>query len=749
MSHVMDRREPAAQPTGFVLAALLDVFVLHRKMMFWIFGSIALLGVSWAFLSSPVYQADILVQIDEPVSDASGRSPLGDVATMFDVKSSADSEMRVLASRSVMANAVDLLHLDIEARPVRFPLIGNAISRANRSLSTPGLFGIGGYTWGSERIAVSSFDVPVDLEGASFDLTVTDAGHFRLSGPGLDGDQAGVIGAPTTFQSASGPLTLNVQSIAAKPGARFRLTRHSRVDTVNELQRDITVSRKGKDEIDVIEASLRGPDPQRIAETLNAVALFYVKQNIDRKTEEANSSRAFLEAQLGPLKDKLDAAEAALFDLRSRLSSVDISGEAQVLLQQSAANETLITQARQQRAGLMAQFGPTFPTVVAMDEKIAILRAQSDSLKTRIDLLPQQQREIVRAERDVKVNKDLYMGTLNNIGQLNMLQASPIGNVRLIDSALVSHQPVPKRRQVIIAAALIVGALAAVAAAYLRDMLFSGVSDVREIEQAVGLPVFAAVPLASRSRSVRMLPPLRHSRARGLLALTDPGDPAIESIRSLRAALQHSMLSTGNNVVMFTSPSPLIGKSFVSSNFAAVLAAAGKRVLLIDGDLRRGKLSEMFANDSSNGFADVVAQAIPIKAAIIQTGVPNLDFLPAGSRPRIVGDLLASRRLDHVMRELSAGYDVVVLDTAPLLAVPDAAILAPFAAGNVFVLARAGFTKLGALDETVRRLQQVGVEVAGVILNGIDPHAGHFRYGTSQDWYRYPATESRKEMDAS
>ena len=740
MSSAIDRIDTAQRPNDFNLAALLDVFVLYRKMMAWIFGVIVAGGIAWAFLSDPVYQADLLVQIEQTNLASSARSPFGDIAAMFDVKSSAETEMQVLASRLVLASAVDNLQLYIEAKPVRLPLFGSAIARANvKNIGTPGLFGLGGFNWGKAAISVDAFNVPPEQEGESYYVTALEGGQYRLSGPGIEGGEVARIGESHAFDTENGPIVLNVKSLTGSQGARFELVRQSRVDAIDALQREINVDHEGKDTSDMVRVRLRGTDRQRVTDTLNAIARFYVEQNAARKTDDAAHSRAVLQNELPELRKNLETAEATFSALRTQLGSVDMDDEGKTPLQQSAANETQLTQLLQRRTDLVSRFSAQYPSVVALDQQIAILRGRSAQFAQRISELPAEQRELVTAQRDVVVRKDLYLNQLNNIAQLELLRAGPASNVLIIDSAIMRDRPIPMRRLIIVAIALVLACFVAVAAAYLRELLFAGVSYPREIEQSAGLRVSAVVPHAAHSKAGWSRLAHRSRTNPRLLALSDPADPAIESLRSLRAALQFSMLDGKNNVVLFTSPSPLIGKSFVSSNFAAVLATGGKRVLLVDADLRRANLSHMFGRGTRHGFCDVLAGELTLEAAIFPTEQDNLSFLPAGSRPGNAADLLTSGPVDAIMQELAARYDVVVLDTAPLLAVPDASILAPFAKGNVFILARSGVTKLGELEETARRLEQVGVDLTGVILNGIDPRAGHFRYGTRYGTYRYTA----------
>ncbi|MFT4068081.1 polysaccharide biosynthesis tyrosine autokinase [Paraburkholderia sp.] len=742
--------EVHAAEKEFNLAAMLDVFMLYRRMMLWIFGTVSVLGIVAVLLSDPQYQVNIITQVDEGSAATTASSLLGqDLSSMLDVKSSADTEMQVLQSRLVVSSAVDNLHLFIDAEPARFPIVGRAIARSNKGLSRPGFLGMGGFTWGDERITVKRFDVPTELEGERYRLIVQNGGTYQLSGTGLSGEVIGRVGKTETFISDAGPITLEVDEIHAAVGARFKLTRQSRLETINELQRSLSISELGKDS-NVVQVKLRGSDPALITAILNDIAHHYVGQNEDRKAEQAARSLAFLRSQVPDLRQKLDAAESAYSVVRTKLGSVDLDGEARAVLQQSADNETAISTLLQKRADALTRFEPTNPTVLALDHQIEVLRAQSGSFNQRIDRLPETERLVVKAQRDVKIANDLYVGLLNNIEQLQILEVGRIGNVRVLDNALLPDQPIRLWRPVLCVVVVVLAMFAAAAAAFIRDLLFRGIADPHEIEEQTDLSVFSVVPMATR-RGFRWAGNWRRKpQSRRPLAFVDPGDPAIESLRSLRTALQFSLSDAGNNIVMFTGPAPNIGKSFIASNVAAVLARAGKRVLLVDGDLRRSGLSRANGCFSAVGLSDVIAGTTTFEAATRKIERSTLDFLPSGSLPPNAADHLSRAGVAGLFKTLSERYDVVVVDTAPLLAVPDAAILAPYSDGNVFLVARASITKPAELEECARRLRQVGVDVKGVILNGIDRHAGRFRYGASYGSYRYARSrgeEARPVID--
>lgn len=239
--------------------AMLDVLIGSRWLIASIVIGFFLLGTAYALLAKPVYQADILLQVEDTPDTSAAKSLLGDVSSLFDVKSSASAETQILASRFLVSRAVDNLHLFVIARPRRFPVIESWIARHNGALSKPGLMGFGGYTWDSESIDVPVFNVPQAFEGDTFKVTALGAGHYRLSGSDLDVSVDGAVGRLERFPTRGGVVELRIDAISALPGANFRLVRHSRLQTIQDLQDRLNVQEKIK-QSDVMVASFPGAD---------------------------------------------------------------------------------------------------------------------------------------------------------------------------------------------------------------------------------------------------------------------------------------------------------------------------------------------------------------------------------------------------------------------------------------------------------------------------------------------------------
>ncbi|MBU9186922.1 polysaccharide biosynthesis tyrosine autokinase [Burkholderia gladioli] len=718
--------------TDFV--AVLDILLESRWLIASITCVVLFAGLSYAIFSKPVFEANIMVQVEDSPDTSAAKSLLSDVSALFDVKSSAAAEEQILASRLVVERAVDKLKLFIDVSPKRFPLIGDWIARHHDGLSDPGLAGFGGYAWGAEQIDVARFDVPIRNEGDTFTLTALAGGRYRFEGGDLDAAVEGTVGKLEHFPSPRGPIVLQIASVTAKPGAAFLLVRNSRLKTVEDIRDRLNVQERVK-QSDVVVASLQDTDPKWVSDTMNEIGRQYVRQNIERKSAEAAQSLEFLTAQLPQLKQQLADSEARLTKLRNERGTVDLSEEAKLALAQTADARTRLLELQQKRQELMSRFTARHPSVVAIDEQIAALGAYRGEAEQQIRRLPDLQQETVRLMLDAKVNTDLYTALLNNMQQLQLVQAGKVGNVRLVDTAAVPEVAVRPKKVLVALASLLLGLLAGCGTAIVRSMLFHGISDHNEIERRLGLAVYATVPNSEHQRELAQ----EAARKRGhqsILSIAFPGDPAVECLRSLRTALQFAMLEAKNDIVLIAGPAPNVGKTFVSSNLAVLMAGAGKRVLLIDGDIRKGCLHDYLGVPRGRGFTDLVEGSACVDDVVRRDVIEGLDFISTGTMPKNPGELLLNPSLATRLGDLSSRYDIVVIDSAPVLAVPDTGILGALA-GTALLVTMAGKTKLGEIGECAKRFAQNGVRLNGIVFNGVNPRLGQYGYGSKYGGYRY------------
>jgi len=710
-----------------------DIVVDNRWVVAIITAVVFVIGLAYALLAKPVYESNLLIQVED--SAGSSKNLLGDAAaSFFDLKTPAAAEIEILRSRMVIGQAVDSTLLYIEAAPRYLPLVGNWLARHAQGLSSPGFFGMGGWVSGTEQIKVSAFDVPAELEDSKFRVTAHANGEYALSSPDIE-SLTGKVGQPLVRSMPNGTLTLVVSTLQGEPGAQFNLVRKSRLEVIEDLQQRLQLTEKGK-QSGMVDARLQDNDRSKLTWILNEIGRLYVKQNVERKAAEAQKTLEFLGVQLPQIKKQLDVSEDAYSRYRNGKGTISLDEEAKAVLGRSVDLQSKLVEAQQKRLELVSRFTNEHPSVVTLDQQIAAWNREISALNERVKVMPTVQQDALRLERDVKVNADLYQQLQNNALQLQLIREGKTGNVRLIDSATRPEEPVKPKRALVLVLAALVGLLAGVGAAITRNAFFRGIRSAQEIEAHTGLNVYSTIPLSSTQEAIA-----KHvaEKLPGVHILADaaPSDIAVESLRSLRTALQFAMLEAGNNRILITGATPGIGKSFVSANFSAVLASGGKRVLLIDADLRKGHLHQYFGVTRPGGLSELITGSMKPADTIRRNVLPNLDLISTGTLPPNPAELMTSSAFANLLDTLSADYDLVVVDTAPVLVAADT-LSVSMHVGTLLLVARAGETQIGELHESARRLAHAGRSANGVIFNAVDLTRRHYgSYGYKYGGYKY------------
>ncbi|MFA5923098.1 MAG: polysaccharide biosynthesis tyrosine autokinase [Methylococcaceae bacterium] len=737
---------PSQDDDEIDLGELLATLVDSKWLIAFITVVVLAIGTAKAFLDQPVYKTDAMLQVEE---NSPSLGALESVSALMEGKVPVETEIELIKSRLILGTAVKNLNLEIIAKPKYFPVIGKAIARRFQQhnegdeVSSP-LFGLSGYAWGGESIHVDTFTVPSNWLGEPFILIAGEQGHFRLMYEDelvLEGEVGKL--ASKQFEDNQESVTLFVSLLKSRPDTQFTLMRQSEGKAIDLLKENITATEKGK-KTGILELTMESTSPDSALQSLNEVANIYVRQNVEQKSAEAQKTLEFLEKQLPILKGQLETATTALNDYRTRHGSVDLDLETQGVLKGVVEIQTQITLLQQKRDELRQRFTESHPSVVSIDKQIARLQGQMNSNDKKIEVLPETQQVILRLARDVQVNTELYIALLNNTQTLRVSKAGTVGNVRIIDYAVLPTEPIKPKKALIIAVSFILGLILGVALAFIRKSLHRGVQDPDLIEKQLNIPVYATIPHSAEQEKINVRIKKNYNRRENesfILALENKDELAIESLRSLRTTLHFAFLEAQNNIIMIAGPSPGVGKSFVSVNLAAVLADAGKKILLIDADLRRGFINKHLGVSREGGLSDFISNTITLEEAIHKIPMANFDFIATGSIPPNPSELLLHERFGILLESISKNYDHVIIDSPPILAVTDAAIIGRIASVTLMVI-RAGQHPMRELEQSTKRLIQAGVDIKGIVFNDVPETSSRYGYGYGKYVYQYSYQKS-------
>ncbi|CAH7058173.1 protein-tyrosine kinase Wzc [Vibrio chagasii] len=702
---------------GKLLGILLDAKWLIMLTTF----VFAVLGIAFALLSTPIYKADALIQIEEKSSGGIS-SMVGDMGELFSQESSATTEVEIIKSRMILGETVDKFNLTTVTAPIYAPIIGKGFARLTGDIN---------------HIAVSRFTLPNYASDYSHTIQIVDAeqGTYQL----VRDDERVILQGKVGELATADDYSLFVAGFESHNGFEFSIAQRSRLEAIEWLKKSLSLSEQGK-QTGILKLSFEGENKQQITEILNHISQIYFLQNVKRNSAEAEKSLEFLESHLPGIKSELTGYEDTLNNYRQKNESIDLGLEAQSTLKVMVELEAQLNELTFKESEISQRFTKDHPAYKSLLDKRKTLLREKERLNEQIQKLPKTQREVLRMTRDVEVNQQIYIQLLNKVQELSIIKAGTVGNVRILDDAQAYKRAVKPKKPLIVVLATLLGGMLSVAFVLVKAAFHRGVESPDQIEQ-IGLPVYAAVPksdlqieLTNRFKSKKV----QTKGAQALLAESNPADLSVEALRGLRTSLHFAMLEAKNNVLMISGPAPGIGKSFISTNFAAVAAKTGQKVLIIDADMRKGYLQQSFGLKWENGLSDVLSNKQEFAQSVKATPVENLDILTRGQVPPNPSELLMHPRFAELMEWASKEYDLVIVDTPPVLAVTDPSIVGAFA-GTTLMVARYGQNTLKEIDVARNRFEQSGIEVKGVIFNAIEKKAsssygyGYYNYAYSSD----------------
>lgn len=709
---------------------------------------LAVLGaIFYLFVAQPQYRADALLQIQ-----SEGSSPLSGISSELGQltgknTSPAQSEIPIIKSRSVLGATVDALHLQTHAEPKYFPIVGESIAArrdvqrqesAEDQADAPEELGwFPEFAWQPAEISVTRMDVPDTLMGKQFTLRALGGGAYRLYGPDGEAVLSGEVGQPATGKTHTGhPVQIFVRALKiGRPPVDFVVVSRAWLTVVDNLQASLAVSERG-DDTGIVNISLEGVDRDRITTIVNEVAETYLRQNVEAKSKEAEKSLEFLDEQLPELRADVRTAETKLAEYREEKKAINLTAEAQALLDQVVSLEDKRSQLQMKFAELRQRYTGDHPAIAAVREQMEQLQQEREQIESQVGRLPDAQKEILRLQRDLEVNTQLYTELIKRAQELRVVKAGTIGNVRIIDSAVRPVEAISPRSAFVLMLSLLLGSMFGLGLVFVQMALRRGVNDPGEIEKQLGLSVYAVVPFSPWLQ--RQAQRARRRREAIPLLARDRGDEVgVEALRSFRTSLYFAQMDADSNVILVTGPAPGVGKSFISMNLAHLLSDVGQSVVVVDADLRKGHLNEfMTSRNREPGLSQVISGQATLDDALHTIEGSQVTLMTTGRLPPNPSELLMRSEFRTVLESLKQRFDLVIIDAPPILAVTDAAIIASSIPGIVpFMVARAGVHPMAELEESAKRMAQIGCPFAGVIFNGFT--RSHSEYAGGYQYYQY------------
>jgi tyrosine-protein kinase Etk/Wzc len=682
------------------------------------------------------YRVDALVQVEE--SKGTSAALLGDLSNMIEQKQPAQAEIEILKSRLVLGDVIDRLNLDIQVAGTENSLFDRLLNPHDyrTEYSTRSVL----FRDGDQAFDIRQFDLPQAYYDKTLELQFKEQ-QFSLTDPRTG--QVVFSGLLNRNNQATRPEGTWKVAIFSQDQFqdRYLISKQSLPAAANRLLANYSVAEKGK-MTGILGLNYEGQDKAHITQVLNAILQAYRQQNVERRSAETAQTLKFLEDQLPELRQQLDVAEREFNQFRQQSNTVDVTKESELYLTQSIALETQKAQLEQSVAEASAKYTSEHPVMQQMEAQLAAINSRIAELNNTLKQLPDLQRRYLQLYREVEVKQQLYTALLNSYQQLRIAKAGEIGNVRIVDTAVEPLKPIaPKKLQILILSIFLGGFLGTLIA-LLRNMMRSGIKDAAQIENELDIPVYATVPRSAVQESRAKL--LKKKKAIPILAVKDSDDIAVESIRSIRTTIHFSLTEAKNNIIAISGPAPEVGKSFIAANLGAILAQGGKKVLMMDGDMRRGYLHKYFNQDTAPGLSELLLGTHTLEQVIKADSYEGLYFISRGKNPSNPAELLGSQKFQVLLSELSAQFDHILIDTPPALAVTDGVIIAQAAGVNLLVVRHAK-TQMKELELTINRFEQAKVKVNGVILNDVQRGSGGYGYGYGYNYnYHYKA---RKDQD--
>ena len=707
------------------------------------------LGFVGSLTLTPMYSSDLLLNTNQGQANLGVASSImglmGDISFIRPTAAPAQVESVLLQSRYLLTPVVKRLNLDIMASPRYFPWLGHisANKYKGNGLAHP-LLGLKHYAWGGEEIKVVQLHVAPEYLGKPLRLIAGENGSYQLQDSLGNFILQGQVGQLLSSSPNNPAVQIKVAALKARPGTYFSVEQLTLNQAINTLKTGLMVNEQGDNQsTGLLQITYKSPSPDLTISVLNTLADVAFKAGVVHQQHEAQQTLKFLDKQLPLIRESIHKAEVALAQYQSQTGNLDVNTQYSLGLQQLITLQNELGELKLQRTELLQKYTSNHPYVLTINDKIQSLQQQINNYQQHIRSLPLGDATSSALTRDLQAKTQLYVMLINRQQEMRVLQASVTSNVSIYSYASQPPLFVPVNKLLSIVIGLLLGLVISFSYVFIRLALHNTVSDPFYIEDTFGIPVLSMMPFSKNQRQLfkNKGKSLATEEAKPfILAVRHPYDAAIESLRSLRTTLQLFMLEAKNNIIAICGLTPGVGKSFVATNLAYVMAFSGKKVLLLDADLRRGHIHEELNVSLRPGLSNILIKEVAIKDAV-QHVQENLDFISRGGQVHATAEILAN--CAELLQELSTLYELVIIDSAPILLLTDGILISREAGTNLMVVSAGQHTN-DELKTGFGMLKKNNIVCNGVILNFQTEHKSYlygYGYYGKYNYYYSPVKE--------
>ncbi|MBI5182956.1 MAG: polysaccharide biosynthesis tyrosine autokinase [Nitrospinae bacterium] len=512
---------------------------------------------------------------------------------------------------------------------------------------------------------------------------------------------------------SGGGISFTLTGVKAKPNDKIVLKIYDFNERVQGLQDSIDVESVRR--ADIIKISLQDKDPHRVASILNSLTTNYLEQNLDIIRKEASKAKEFIIGQIRDIREEIEARESALNVLQLEYNKYE----------------------------MLKEFTADHPNIIFIQKKVDETRNELGMMAKDIPIpmtLSEASQLLEKTKRELKVKEDIYNLLLEKEQEARLTEASEVGNIRVIDPAIIPDKPIRPRKMVNTLLGGIVGVIFGVGFAFLSEYMDKSIRSKEDIEKIIKLPVFGAIPYVkdiNNEKRYFIKRTLGEIAEKGLfeerlIVSKDPRSYTAEAYRTLRTNIQFTGMERETRVILFTSAVPSEGKSTVLSNLAVITANMGAKTLVVDTDLRKPILHKVFGRSREPGLTNIMSSGLNWETIVYDTHFENLSLICAGTKPPNPSELLGSNKMVVLLKEWRENYDIVLLDSPPVIPVTDAAILGAIVDG-IFLVIRAGTSVTDVVLHAKELLEKVHARIIGAISNNAIPEKGYY----GEKYYRY------------